>query len=104
MTSPPKKEGVPCDKDAPRKTIDGEKISETQGACNKLLPANVEALLSRGVAFEWRKSTHDLKLTCFCGAKLIMDEARPWCWCFANHSAGCPANRMIFEGVLWRLR
>lgn len=67
---------------------------------SELWPRNVQRLDALGIPYEWRRSSRDIALTCICGAKLVMDESRPWAWCFGVR---CFAGKLKFDDLVWRL-
>ena len=71
----------------------------------ELIPSTVMKLIAIGVPHHWRKSHHDIEVSCprcGTGARLILDEEEPWHLCLGKF--GCPVDRMPFPQVLEALR
>jgi len=80
--SPGKKEGVPCEKDAPRKTSNTGTVTDPARE-GKLAPANVIRLQNLSAHFQRRPGSHDIVTACpKCGGKLVIDETEKFFICF----------------------
>jgi peptide methionine sulfoxide reductase MsrB len=48
----------------------------------ELFPANVMRIEALGVAYNWRRQDHDIKVECpVCGNVLLLHEKKPWHYC-----------------------
>jgi len=85
-----------------RTDLDARKVARETDSSQRpeLWPRNVQRLHALGIPYDWRRSSRDIALTCICGAKLVMDESRPWAWCFGVR---CFAGKLKFDDLVWRL-
>jgi hypothetical protein len=95
--SPPKKRGVPDEKDAPQSKTDEANVAQSTVE-SQPAPANVSRLHSDGIKFEWSRADHSLRLTCLCFGVLSMHENKRWHQCHGD--IHCRARHLNFDELI----